>query len=87
MARNVFDHGKHYNLCLVGHSFDRNMIPPTLPGHFLPDTVEHFDPLTHEREFAVFVVDDPMNGEYPFHWAGTYKIQMGALKQNQPQEI
>ena len=87
MAKGVFDPAKHYKLCLNGHGFDRGMIPPILPGHFQPDTIEHFDPLTHEREFAVFVVDDPMNGEYPFHWAGTYKIQMGVLQQSPPSEI
>ena len=87
MAKGVFDPAKHYRLCLVGHCFDRNQSPPTLPGHFLPDTVEHFDKLTREREFAVFIVDEPQNGEYPFHWAGTYKIQMGMIRQAPPQEI
>ena len=87
MAKGVFDPKKHYRLCLVGHSFDRNMIPPTLPGHFLPDTIEHFDLLTKESEFAAFVVDEPRQGEYPFHWAGTFYIQMGALKLSPPTEI
>ena len=87
MAKGIFNPAKHYRLCLVGHCFDRNQSPPTLPGHFLPDTVEHFDQLTREREFAVFIVDEPQDGEYPFHWAGTYKIQMGAIRQNPPTEI
>ena len=87
MAKGVFEPAKHYRLCLMGHSHDKNMIPPTLPGHFLPDTIEHFDPLTREREFAVFVVDEPQQGEYPFHWAGTYIIQMGALQLSPPTEI
>lgn len=87
MAKGVFDPGKRYSLCLVGHCFDRNMIPPTLPGHFLSDTIEHFDPLTKEREFAVFVVEEPKHGEYPFHWAGAYYMQMGAIQQSPPSEI
>ena len=87
MAKNVFDPKKHYRQTITGHSFDRSPIPPTLPGHFLPDTVEHFDKLTREREYAVFVVDDPQDIEYPFHWAGTYRIPMSAIRQTPPREI
>lgn len=87
MAKNVFDPNKHYSLCLIGRSFDRNMIPPTLPGHFLPDTLEHYDKLTRETEFATFIVDDPQTGEYPFHWAGAHRIPMSAIRQTPPQEI
>lgn len=87
MAKGVFDPDKHYNLFLSGHSFDRSVTPPTLPGRFLSDTIEHFDKLTYEREYAVFVVDDPQNGEYPYHWAGTYKIPMSAIRLDPPVEI
>lgn len=85
--KNVFDPEKHYAVSLAGHNFDKSMITPTLPGHFLPDTVEQFDKLTREREYAVFVVDDPQKGEYPVHWAGVYRIPMGAIRQTPPIEI
>lgn len=87
MAKAVFDPEKHYKCLLYGHCFDRELVYVELPGHFEPDTLEQFDPLTHEREFAIFVVDFPLNVEYPMHWAGTYLIPMGAIRQNPPTEI
>lgn len=85
--KNKFDPEKHYKVCIRGHRFDTCPAPSVLPGHFLPDTIDHFDKLSMEKEYAVFVVDDPQNGEYPFHWAGSFRIPMGALRQNPPQEI
>ena len=87
MAKNVFDPGKHYKCLLYGHNFDNGMKYIELPGHFVANTIEQFDPLTRNREFAVFTVDRPHNGEYPVHWAGTYLIPMAALEMNRPTEI
>ena len=87
MAVRVFDPSKHYKCCLFGHNFDKGMQYINLPGHFVANTIEQFDPLTREREFAVFQVDRPKNGEYPVHWSGTYLIPMGAIRTNPPEEI
>lgn len=87
MAVGVFDPAKHYKCLLYGHNFDKGMSYVELPGHFVANTIDHYDPLTREREFAVFQVDRPKNCEYPFHWAGTYLIPMGALQTNRPMEI
>ena len=87
MAVRVFDPSKHYKCCLFGHNFDKGMQYINLPGHFVANTIEQYDPLTREREFAVFVVDLPKNGEYPVHHSGTYKIPMNAIRMNPPTEI
>ena len=87
MAIGVFDPAKHYKVCLYGHCFDRQPVYVERPGHFVANTIEQYDPLTREREFAVFVVDLPKSGEYPVHHAGTYKIPMTAIKMNPPTEI
>lgn len=87
MAAGVFDPAKHYRCLMYGHCFDRTPIYVELPGRFEADTLEQFDPLTREREFAIFHVDDPINGAYPAHWAGVYRIPMGALETNRPTEI
>ena len=87
MAKNVFDPTKHYRCLMYGHCFDRSPTYIELPGRFVANTIEQYDPLTREREFALFTVDVPHNGEYPVHWAGTYRIPMGALESNRPTEI
>ena len=87
MAKAVFDPEKRYKCLMFGHNFDLAQIYVELPGHFEPDTIEKYDPLTREKGFAVFVVDLPEDGEYPIHWAGTYLMQMGAIRLNPPIEI
>ena len=87
MAVRVFDPAKHYKCCLFGHNFDKGMQYINLPGNFVANTIEQYDPLTREREFAVFQVDRPKNGEYPVHWSGTYLIPMGSIRTNPPEEI
>ena len=87
MAIGVFDPAKHYRIYLHGHYFDRSLVLVDRPGHFVANTIEQYDPLTREREFAVFVVDRPKNGEYPVHHSGTFLIPMSALKQGVITEI
>ena len=87
MAVRVFDPAKHYKCCLFGHNFVKVMQYINLPGHFVANTIEQYDPLTSEREFAVFRVDRPKNGEYPVHWSGTYLIPMNSIRMNPPEEI
>lgn len=80
MAKDVFDPAKHYMACLWGHNFDKSLIYYNLPGHFEPDTIDHFDPITKEKEWAIFTVDDPDKGEYPYHWAGPHRLPMSVLR-------
>ena len=84
--KNVFDPAKRYNVVMCC-KFDNNAIPPTLPGHFEPDTLEIEGELSRERQFAVFHVDEPQGNKYPAHWVGVYRIPMGHLQVNPPEEI
>lgn len=82
----MFDPKKHYKTVLTC-AFDGTINKAVLPGHFRANTIKHYDPLTREREFAIFEVDKPEHGEYPFHWYGVYTIPMGQLRVCPPEEI
>lgn len=86
MAKNVFNPEKRYNV-LMCCKFDNNAIPSTLPGYFEADTIEREGELSRERQFAVFHVDEPQGNKYPAHWVGVYRIPMGHLQVNPPEEI
>lgn len=85
MAQNVFNPETNYTIPLVGHRFDGYMGGPcTVHGYFAADTVEVSGEAGGEREYAVFTVDEPVNGEYPHAFVGTYRISMGNVKQSFP---
>lgn len=87
--KNVFDPAKHYMALVSGQHFETNGIFYEMPGRFAADTVDRFDPLTQEREFAVFTVDEPdeKSPAYPFTRAGTFYLPMSVLSLNPPREI
>lgn len=80
---NVFDTTKIYSTILWGHSF--TYFPgsagnsPELPGTFAADTVE-----INGEQYAVFTVQEPIAGEYPAAWVGTYRIPYDKLVSNPP---
>lgn len=80
---NVFDTTKIYSTILWGHSF--TYFPgsagnsPELPGTFAADTVE-----VNGEQYAVFTVQEPVAGEYPAAWVGTYRIPYDKLVSNPP---
>lgn len=89
MAKNVFDPS-------VTHKIFLNIVFPGftcgnfVPGHFEADTVEFGEkPVTavpsNYEEFAVFTVAEPVNGEYPHRFVGTYRIPIEELKMNHPE--
>ena len=83
MAKNVFNPETNYSIKLLGHLFDGYTGGyADVHGHFEADTVEVSNEAGGEREYAVFVVDDPVNGEYPFAFVGSYRIGMSLLKMN-----
>lgn len=87
MSKGIFNPKQHYKCTVIGHCFDKSLQEVELPGYFEADTIEFYDPLTRNNEFAVFKVDEPKNGEYPFHWSGTYKIPILSIVQAPPIEI
>ena len=83
MAQNVFNPETNYAIKLLGHRFDGYEGGPSdVHGYFAADTVEVSGELGGEKEYAVFTVDEPVNGEYPHAFVGTYRIGMSLLKQN-----
>ena len=83
MAKNVFNPETNYSIKLLGHLFDGYTgCHSDVHGHFEADTVEVSGEAGGEKEYAVFVVDDPVNGEYPFAFVGSYRIGMSLLKVN-----
>lgn len=88
MAQNVFNPETNYSIKLLGHLFDGYTGDhSTVHGHFAADTVEVSGELSGEREYAVFTVDEPVNGEYPHAFVGTYRLAMSALLQNYKQML
>lgn len=84
MAKNVFNPETNYSIKLLGHVIQPNSYPLDVHGYFEADTVEFDDEPGKEREFAVFHVDEPNNGEYPREQVGVYRISMGNIKQGFP---
>ena len=85
MAQNVFNPETNYTIPLVGHRFDGYLGGhSTVHGYFAADTVEVSGEAGGEREYAVFTVDEPVNGEYPHAFVGTYRIGMSNVKQAFP---
>ena len=67
MAKNVFNSETNYSIKLLGHLFDGYTGGyADVHGHFEADTIEVSNEIGGETEYAVFIVDDPVNGEYPF---------------------
>jgi hypothetical protein len=88
MAQNVFNPETNYSIKLLGHRFDGYEGGPSdVHGYFAADTVEVSGELSGEREYAVFTVDEPVNGEYPHAFVGTYRLAMSALLQNYKQML
>lgn len=88
MAQNVFNPETNYSIKLLGHRFDGYEGGPSdVHGYFAADTVEVSGELSGEREYAVFTVDEPVNGEYPHAFVGTYRLAMSALLLNYKQML
>lgn len=86
--QNVFNPETNYTIKLLGHYFDGYQGGPVeVHGHFAADTVEVSGEFTREKEYAVFTVDEPVNGEYPAAFVGTYRLAMSALRQNYKQML
>lgn len=73
MAKNVFNPNKRYRCRL--HLFTE-LGRPSVVGSLAADTVVVHDPVFGIREYAVFTVDEPQNGEFPPAWVGTYRLPM-----------
>lgn len=54
---------------------------PMVTGSFAADPVTGND----GKEYAVFTIADPQNGEYPSLWAGTYRISLSRLEAYAPE--
>ena len=70
-------------ISLHGHGLEcvGNYAPePLVTGSFAADPVTGND----GNEYALFTIADPQNGEYPSHWAGTYRISISYLKAYRP---
>ena len=80
--QNVFNPETNYTILLLGHYFDGYQGGHvSVHGYFAADTVEVTGEYSGEKEYAVFTVDEPTNGEYPHAFVGTYRIGMSALRE------